>query len=76
MFSQGNVAWQRTKFNWDWGPTGCCVRASQRTYALLIPRSGLVQSYLLEARVIIASYNQHIGSFLPSLLVGLHTTKV
>src|ERR1700746_2623896 len=31
---------------------------------------------LLEARVIIQSYNQHIGSFLPSLFWLVCTTKV
>src|ERR1019366_5896968 len=33
------------------------------------------KSNLLEGRVIIASYNQHIGSFLPSLFGWLCTTK-
>src|SRR5262249_49090052 len=32
---------------------------------------GVDKCYLLEARVIIASYNQHVGSFLRAL-VGLH----
>jgi hypothetical protein len=41
-----------------------------------VASGGVHISNLLEGRVIIASYNQHIGSFLPSLLVGLHTTKV
>jgi len=63
----------KDEVDWDWGAAGCCVRASQRTYVLLIPRSGLVQSNLLEARVVIASYNDHCSApFSRAFLAGWH----
>jgi hypothetical protein len=39
---------------------------------LQFPGFGIHKSNLLKGRVVICSYNQHIGSFLPGLLVGLH----
>ena len=38
------------------------------------PSFAIPKSNLSKARVVISTYNQHIGFFLPSLLVGFGTT--
>jgi hypothetical protein len=43
---------------------------------LQFPSLGLYKSNLLEARVVIASYNQHIGSFSPEPFWLVSATKV
>src|ERR1700704_1251528 len=50
--------------------------AVQQSPLLQFPSLGIYKSNLLEARVVICSYNQHIGSFSPEPFWLVSATKV